>query len=515
MRNLVIFALVFGLNACKNSSFSGGNRKKKPNQSENTDRNEGLGKGESGRSEGAPPGAQTSAQPYCLPERPPSAGPLGLTEVFNWVAEGPQAAYNQVMAAPMVGVLKQLSKNPAIVVPAFNGMLPDSYWSGGAYLYAIDGKTGSQLAISDDKYIPSATVAIGDVDNDGENDVVGITLEGGVNVLDSALNVKETLPLSVFAKDYRFFGGPLIVDLEQDGTPEIVVGNTVQTYKGSGYTLKATASEEGPWTSIVADTDLSGDFEVVTNYAIFKGKQKLCTFDQPMTSLAAAKLTLGNNDMTVIGRAYSGEVVGVSGSTCKPVLTIPKGDVGGGAINIADYDGDGNLDFGIARKNSYTAYDSKGKQLWKNTSKDVSSSQTGATTFDFNGDGKNEIAYNDEVYLRIYDGQTGKTLYQIANSTGTLFEFPVVADLVGDGHASLIVASNNYAFGTNKGVRVFRDPDNKWVNTRKIWNQYGYQADLVGEGGKVTNLKANFLYGYLAGFRNNVPLIEKPISCPK
>jgi uncharacterized repeat protein (TIGR01451 family) len=118
---------------------------------------------------------------------------------------------------------------------------------------------------------------------------------------------------------------------------------------------------------------------------------------------------------------------------------------------------------------------------------------TGATLFDFNGDGKNEIVYRDEQTLRILDGgeTTADTLAIFKNvSSGTLREFPVIADVDGDGQAEIIVSGWDNVNKTIDGIpanvqngylRVFKSNGSPWAPARKVWNQYAYNAVNVNE----------------------------------
>jgi hypothetical protein len=45
---------------------------------------------------------------------------------------------------------------------------------------------------------------------------------------------------------------------------------------------------------------------------------------------------------------------------------------------------------------------------------DCSSAFTGSSVFDFDGNGKAEVVYADEQYMRIYDGTTGDVLLRCA-----------------------------------------------------------------------------------------------------
>jgi hypothetical protein len=130
---------------------------------------------------------------------------------------------------------------------------------------------------------------------------------------------------------------------------------------------------------------------------------------------------------------------------------------------VADFNGDGFPDLALAGGLGYVILDGKKVMdpsvpdnqtfLWTQDTQDCSSAATGSSIFDFNGDGKAEVLYSDEIQFRIYDGPTGNVLFEACNTTGTLIEYPIVADVDNDGQADIIVASNAYAFNCN-GVKT-------------------------------------------------------------
>jgi hypothetical protein len=101
-------------------------------------------------------------------------------------------------------------------------------------------------------------------------------------------------------------------------------------------------------------------------------------------------------------------------------------------------------------------------------------------------------------------------LWQTCNTTGTLRELPVIADVDNDGHADIVVVSNDYSSitceGTKQtGVRVFGDELGLWVRTRRIWNQHHYHVTNVNEDGSIPAQEpANWLTEGLNNFRQNV-----------
>ena len=90
---------------------------------------------------------------------------------------------------------------------------------------------------------------------------------------------------------------------------------------------------------------------------------------------------------------------------------------------MADFDGDGRPEFAAAGRGYYAVYDldcagdpvptewcATGRDdgiLWSVVVQDLSSSVTGSSVFDFEGDGKAEVVYNDECHLYILSGEDG------------------------------------------------------------------------------------------------------------
>jgi len=449
----------------------------------------------------------------------PSA-PTELTQVFNWQASGATAEYNQVMATPVLGKLGAGDSAPTIVTPAFSSNC--NYSSGGAYLYAIDGKTGAQKWVAAPKVLPSASAALGDIDGDGTAEVVAFGLDGRVYAFSATGTQKWMSADAVIYVSSYYSTGPTVADLDGDGTVEVLAVNRI--LKGSDGTSKVTLAGFVNSTSnpIAANADGMGGLEVIASNGIYKSDGTLlCAFTTVIDMFASARLRPGDSFETIIGRSGD-QVIGYNGQSCAQVFSVAFPGTGGGPYNVGDYTGSGELKFGAAGKVNFAAFNGDGSSLWQKPTKDASSAKTGATTFDFNGDGKYEIVYNDEDYLRIYDGASGSVLYQMPNSSGTLWEYPVIADVDGDGHANIVVHANDCFDYTNRsarGIRVFQAPDNSWVGTRSIWNQHAYNPLLVKSNGGLTGIDPDTIWKpwlkakYLTGFRNNIPMPKIKAEC--
>lgn len=199
---------------------------------------------------------------------------------------------------------------------------------------------------------------------------------------------------------------------------------------------------------------------------------------------------------------------------------------GGGNPVIADFDGDGQADVGIAGECAYSVFNGQtGQMVWASQTKDYSSNRTGSSVFDFEGDGVAEVVYRDENYLRVYSGKPSgqkaqvnlncrddanpnykefpqpTILLELPNTSGTVIENPIIVDVDNDGKTELLVVDE----GTpSKGLTVYKDSDNNWVRTRRIWNQHAYHVTNINEDGSVPQKEsANWLNKRLNNYRAN------------
>ncbi len=226
----------------------------------------------------------------------------------------------------------------------------------------------------------------------------------------------------------------------------------------------------------------------------------------------------------------------------------------GGPPTASDFDGDGYAEFAAAAGEFYAVYDPdclapEGESLperpggrcmrtpamaalpgnagvlWAQPSQDRSSNATGSSVFDFNGDGRAEVVYSDECFTRVYDGGTGEVIFSGSGSSGTGYEYPVIADVDGDFATEVVVArtkvgssncpnfdpifgdGNTSPFTNKGGFVVLRDPEDRWAASRSIWNQHAYSVTHVTDDGRVVRTRdwqQNWLQPGLNNFRQNV-----------
>jgi hypothetical protein len=387
----------------------------------------------------------------------------------------------------------------------------------------VDGSTRTMTATNPDEPAAASQLAIGNLDNsaDGSLEIVAMRHRSGGLVGGTYLNHGG---LVVFRHDGSVlwscraswpgnngvdqceggvtWGGPSLVNLDADADPEIVYGASVYDRRVVGGTVSYVRTWRGTGgtgdngvgaLSVVADLDLDGVPEIVTGLTAYRadGSVFWSRADDPNAKdgfVAVANFDADPNPEIAVVAAgqlwlleHTGEVVW--GPVALPIAVADPRVGRGGPPTIADFDGDGAAEVGVATRGSYTVYDGDGAMLWTHTTQDYSSSATGSSVFDFEGDGWSEVVYNDEQKMRVYDGETGAVLLEVENPTATAYEYPVIANVDGDPSAELVVGANPYGSSTITGVFVYGNSD--WVPTRRIWNQHAYSVTNVTEAGEV------------------------------
>jgi FG-GAP-like repeat len=463
---------------------------------------------------------------------------------YAWGGQVTAPNATDVMMAPIVIQLDddncdgKINENdiPEIVFTSFTG----GNYSGNGTLHAISIVNGAVV----DKWSkpgevhPGRQLAGGDIDGLPGNEVVACGTDNKVR----AYKGDGTLLWAAAAAVGCYM--PSIADLDKDGKPEVIVEGAI--LNGATGTTKASYSAALRAGLAVSDIDGDGLLDIVTSSQAFHGDGMLFVdtgapgsynaigdFDKDgkpevVTINSTTHLaSFWRYDVNVAAKfTWMRQNVDINGTLVQHCAPAEAGfTAGGGPPTVADFDGDGVPDVALAGGIGYTilngakianpAIANVNTLLWSVPTTDCSSAATGSSVFDFDGDGKAEVIYSDENRLRIYDGLTGVEKFNVCNITGTLIEYPLVADVDNDGHADIIVVSNAYAApaspnyrcsdGTaTSGVRIFGDTKGSWVRTRRIWNQHAYHVTNVNEDGTIPQSEAkNWQQPGLNNFRQN------------
>ncbi|WMN11745.1 gliding motility-associated C-terminal domain-containing protein [Marivirga salinae] len=274
-------------------------------------------------------------------------------------------------------------------------------------------------------------------------------------------------------------GGPVAVDIMGDDDLELIIGNKIygvnlgDRSEGAGsLTLLATmpgtyqtktqgyASGESA-TVAVADYNLDGNLDVIVTGADGGNVSTAFFWDVANNTVKKYQDPFGG------GNYQYGWVRGM------------------GRVNIADLDGDGQLNAAFVSGRFIYALDENWNKLWRVSVNEETSGITGCTLFDFNGDGPSEIVYRDEDFLYILNGDDGSVNTSIPCRSRTSVEYPIVADVDADGSTEICVvcASDDFNAGTlgkdlslttPAEVRIYKSGGEPWVPARRVWNQHGY-----------------------------------------
>lgn len=334
-----------------------------------------------------------------------------------------------------------------------------------------------------------------------------------------------------------------LADLEGDGQPEVVVGNVA--LNGQTGDLKWDGLQQssdnvgignnafvGP-TNAIGDVDLDGKMEVAAGNTLYAHDGTIQWTFEYTSSNSGCQGALDCDGFTGLGNFDDdpeGEVVIVRRGEVfvlhhdgqllwKQAIPIDdcmrNGQVANesGPPTVADFDGDGRPEIGTAAADFYTVLDLDCDQdplpdgcqsrgvLWAVPNEDCSSRATASSVFDFEGDGKAEMVYADEDTFRVLDGTDGSPRFtDSSHSSNTRIEMPIVADVDNDGNAEIVVPS-----ATGQGLKVWEDPNDNWVRTRRIWNQHAYSVTNITEDGRIPTYQApNWRNGRLNNFRQNI-----------
>ncbi|MDA3556343.1 carboxypeptidase regulatory-like domain-containing protein [Acinetobacter sp. AOR15_HL] len=348
------------------------------------------------------------------------------------------------------------------------------YRTGGQYR-AINGKNGSlkfTLAGTGSQEV----AAIADLDRDGIPEIIvkngtKLTIYNNKGQVKKEFNT-PSLTASGWSSDAYH---PNIVDLDADGIPEIVINNKVFNYE-KGLILDNLASGQTQ-----ANADINGDSypEIIGLQGVTDRQGNLLyrfrnkTGSQITLKFLAVGDVLGSSKPQIIG-VYSNLIYIFDAQTGLEIASYNAPSSAGGSPVIADFDGDGVADIGLARTYNYVALRGDGSVIWSTPIIDGSGG-TGSTIFDFDNDGKLEAVHFDEQNIRVYDAATGIERIKIPNYTLTAHEYPVVVDADADGHADIILGANS------QGIRMISGKNRDWANTRNIWNQYSYHVTNIND----------------------------------
>ena len=427
-------------------------------------------------------------------------------------------AHLHVLSTPMVMDLRVYRPSPdAPARPSIIAVFDDGDDGGSelptGLLRVLDGSTCAlQDNLSEQLVSHSSPPAVADLDGDGVPEIVAFKAGGGLVAFryrngeaDGGVpgrgawrvmwrSTRDGMP---FDPTGGGWAGPTIVDVDDDGRPEVlrhgmVFSGQTGAYLGGEDRRAGLASYSAGAFSVALDVDEDGIVELVTASGIYAWSAPTRSWvmesgyaraNCPGAGCGEGHVAVANlgdwtsaavrdaalPELAVVSSGYV-RVDTLDGRTVFGPIALPGGGTGG-PPTVADFDGDGRPEIATAGARAYSVIDpdcvavsstarAGGRcasnrtdgVLWSQPSQDASSNVTGSTSFDFEADGRVEAVYADECFARVYDGRTGAVLFSQHHSSCTWYENPVVADVDGDYRAEIVVGSNFNCGSATSGI---------------------------------------------------------------
>lgn len=352
-----------------------------------------------------------------------------------------------------------------------------------------------------ERYIP----AIADINNDGIAELVcGPYIYNAATftlLLDATQRAKMVATGMGFgapngikhASNYFEYYLPALADMDRDYTLELCAGNTIYKINltnpssTTGNTLNVLRQANNLFTQEEVYPDYNYDGQTMVLDFDGDGDMDICVLG---ASHAVSDTTTDYYlDIYVWDGSSNGEIIAYTRIALDQSVWS-RGDVWSTAsIPFAgDIDNNGlpEILFNVLEMGMYAyTYDKtcsgNMRQLCKNQSLAES---CGFTVFDFNIDGKKEIVSKTDKKFSIVGGdQLNAVLSEVDIVSQTMDEYPVIADVNGDGSAEILIAmTNNYRTNRNGWISVYGAYDiGTWASARPVWNQLAYNSVNINQ----------------------------------
>lgn len=413
----------------------------------------------------------------------------GFDPTTEWA--GAQGQHSS--ALPAVGDLDH-DGIPEIVVNV-GGLFP-----GGNKLAVYHGDGSGMVWEKDVSLGYGAGPVLADLDADGEVEILGVRGVGsqlpGVGQTDYTIAAWDAdgNPLwesKIYtAEDFDYATAVSVSDMDHDGSPEIVAGRVILNSDGTERGVGLYGSGSWGRTKVlgriiseasvpaVSDIDLDGTEEVIVGNAVYAPDGTAIWVDETQDDGMVAIVNLDTDPEAerIISSFHTVRALDTNGAILWGPLDIPGANIVSVAA-IADLDDDGEPEIVVAGGNAIMALNADGSTLWQHDVTDESGA-TGASIFDFEGDGLLDVVYFDEINVTTFEGATGAVkFFSSAHNSATMMDYPVIADVDADGEAEIVATHD----GFGSGFSVYGDLGRTWAHARPVWNQHAYDIGNVND----------------------------------
>jgi hypothetical protein len=357
---------------------------------------------------------------------------------------------------------------------------------------------------------PQSGIAVADIDLDGLPEVVTVlrwfVIAPRAEVVTYGHDGSEEWRSEPFDYDGEndqgiaggAFGHPYLTvsDVDQDGVPEVVTpwaifdGMTGATEVVLDEYYDDYINHVSPHVRFfpaTADLDHDGFVEILLEDSAYEADGTQIwedpSYPETTTIISSAVADLSGDAMTTT------RILAADGTLVSTLPEMsPESHIESCLPAIADFDGDGEMEIAIAGKYDVVVTEVNGTPVWTSHDRFDPSGAAGCSAFDFDVDGAYELLCGDELDFRIHDGRTGAVLYLWADhASATGYEYPVVADVDGDGSAEIVLACNEQLNpeAPCKGIAVLGHADNAWPPAGPVWSVHDYTPMRIRPDGRV------------------------------
>lgn len=176
---------------------------------------------------------------------------------------------------------------------------------------------------------------------------------------------------------------------------------------------------------------------------------------------------------------------------------------------VGDINGDGSADLVVTSVNSLyvITYDNTNNLalLYKEDNIDLNAGLAGVSLFDFDGNNSLEILLADDSQLSLKgwdpSNTTVKTYLQQSLTNQTRAQYPLIADINGDGYTEIITGES--INGVEGKLKLLRPYNQAFVNTRQVWNQSNYLLTNINDDLSIPTQQQINSHSYFQGKLNS------------
>lgn len=427
---------------------------------------------------------------------------------IQWIGQAPTGTYSPLVAGDM-----DADGIPEIVVAQTEG----------PFIYIINGATGqTKTTITALTNFAGGTApAIADIDNDGFGELVIVGDDRRLRAYEHTGALKFfSFALVGYGARYRF-SVPSIADFDHNGQPEILIGN--QIFSGQNGQLIASggaANPAGEHPARVANNfsfampvaidalptgfcpDCAG-LEIVAGNRVYSVNLNTGNIT-PVVSLPAPYTDGftsvadfdrdGDLDAIVQGKKGSQNTIYVwdiqTPTVMREFQLFTNWQEGASRANVADLDGDGELEVSFVEFPTLYALDNDFNVLWTRSTNDASSI-TCSSVFDFCGNGSVDVIYRGQDFLQVLDGATGQVRWEDECRSLTHIENPLVLDVDGDGQTEIVIECGLNGSYDNGTVVAYEAVGTPGIASRRVWNQHAYFNTNINDNLRVPRFQQN------------------------